>query len=192
MAEILVPVKAEETGLVPEGWRVKADNPESGIDQFRLYFFSLRGVCMTYDEDDYAEGRPDKDGRDTVGDDDPHGGPEILERALGEHGAIGSLGFGKLVLDAQTLGEKILTPERKDGTYCPPDSIIPLPLTILVDDEGTERIAQLMRKEAGLWQIEWVYFNEDWPFGPTPDGINDFIFSNHCLDRICFASVKND
>lgn len=100
-------VCAQDTGLVPNGWTVESDDVESAIDLAKLDFtYSPCG-----EDEDYIFG------------------DEMLKRAKAAK-ALGSLGFAKLVLDAQAEGRDIIP------TYLPGMNHIILPRTVLRDLQG--------------------------------------------------------
>lgn len=93
---ILKPVRAQDTGLVPEGWTVDFDELEGDVDLTKLDF----SYCPVNDND--------KDGLIS--------GDTMLKRAK-QIQAIGSLGFAKLVLDAQKEGKDVIPPELRGKVY---------------------------------------------------------------------------
>jgi hypothetical protein len=102
---IYTPVRAHYTGLVPDGYAVESDDLEGDVNVANLDF----NTCLVREGDgDWMRGDP------------------MRVRAK-EVQAIGSLGFGKIVLDAQKEGKNIIPIELRDKAY------IILPRTVLRD-----------------------------------------------------------
>jgi hypothetical protein len=135
---IVTPVRAQDTGLIPEGWTVESDSPEGDVNLAKLDFT----VCPVRD-----------------GDGDWVGGETMLKRAV-EVKAIGSLGFGKMVIDAQKEGKDIIPVELRGKVY------IILPRTILLVRDRYRRVAYFYWSDkAAEWVMSFYYvgysFNRD-------------------------------
>jgi hypothetical protein len=123
---IFTPIKAQDTGLVPAGWKVISDDLEPEINLAKLDL----NYCPVHDDESVING-------DT-----------LLKRAK-EVNVLGSLGFAKLVLDAQKQGKDIIPPELR-GKY------IVCSRTILQGDNGSQRVACL------YWNGEQWVLNFYW------------------------------
>ncbi|MEK7617667.1 MAG: hypothetical protein AAB410_00815 [Patescibacteria group bacterium] len=130
---ICTPVRAEETGLVPSGYTVESDDLEGDIDIANLDF----DTCPVRE-----------------GDGDWVSGDTMMARAK-QVKAIGSLGFGKLVLDKQKEGKDIIPVELRGKVY------ILLTRTVLRRRSGS-RCVLYLRWDGKRWVVDvyWldVYF----------------------------------
>ena len=104
---------AKDTGLVPDGWRVISDVPDTEIDLSKLDFSS-----------------PLAENENWIS------GDTLLERAESVK-AMGSLGLAKLVLHAQESGYDVIPRWLRGKVY------IVLPRTSLHDRRGRRRVAVL-------------------------------------------------
>lgn len=120
---IFNPVAAIETGLVPRALTVKSDDLEGDIDLTRLDFFS----CPVREKEPWNKGIT------------------MMERAKTAQ-AIGSLGFAKLVLDAQAEGKDIIPAELRGN-------LIILPRTILDSDNQDRDTIGYMTVHGGRWEM---------------------------------------
>ena len=119
----MTPICAQDTGLVPSGYIVESEDLEGDINLVNLDFGTFAGV--------------DGDGDSVTVD-------SMVARSK-EVQAIGSLGFARLVLDAQKEGKDIIPAELRGKVY------IILPRTILVHRDGFRCAAFL------IWHSErWV------------------------------------
>lgn len=125
---IFTPLPAQETGLVPEGWDVVSDNLETEIDVTMLDFTS----------------RPLQEDEEWIGI------VTMIER-IGN--AYGSLGFAKLMLDAQEEGRDIIPVKRRGLVYI-------LPRTILRDRMGARGVGFLGWDL--LWALDFTSLHSSW------------------------------
>ena len=100
---IVTPVRAQDSGLIPNGWSVESDDLEGDISLANLDYSS----CP-------VQG----------GDDGYVGGDTMLARA---GNAYGSLGFSAALLKAQSVGKEIFPVESRGKHY------FIMPRTILLD-----------------------------------------------------------
>ena len=119
------PLSAMETGLIPEGWgwTVEKDDLEGDINLAKLDF----DYCPVSDE-------------------------VTLDRADKVEGLVGSLGFAKIVLDAQKEGKDIIPAELRSRVY------IVCSRTVIRDGYGYHRVAALVG--GGPWVIRWLHLSE--------------------------------
>ncbi|MBI2459022.1 MAG: hypothetical protein HYV53_00535 [Parcubacteria group bacterium] len=89
---IITPVRAQDTGLVPNGWTIKSDNLEGDISLANLDYSS----CPVREGEKYV------------------GGDTMFERA---GNAYGSLGFAAALLKAQDEGKEIFPVESRGKHY---------------------------------------------------------------------------
>ncbi|MDP2708876.1 MAG: hypothetical protein Q8O93_02395 [bacterium] len=100
---IITPVRAQDTGLIPNGWTVKSDSLEGDINLANLDYSS----CPVREGETYVSG-------DTM-----------LQRAI-EAKAYGSLGFAAALIKEQEEGKEIFPVESRDKHY------FIMPLTVLI------------------------------------------------------------
>ena|GEM_PF-5308265 len=119
-AGIGVPLRAEDTGLVPNDWTVYSEELEGEINLAKLDF-------------GYSPFPP---GRSSIS-------GNVMLKCAEEAGAIGSLGFARIAIDAEKRGEHIIPPEFHGERY------IILPRTVL-REHGTLYVACLRHAGMGL------------------------------------------
>lgn len=116
------------TGFIPEGWTVVSDDPESSLDFDRLTYRYLNipanlwgmmnyDICSAF-------------GESSIGWID-------LKKLIETEDILGSLGFAKIVLDRQGLGNNTIAKELGKDRY------ILCTRTVLKDTNGAYRIGAL-------------------------------------------------
>jgi len=108
---IVTPIAAKDTGLIPQGWKVKkgGDRLEGDVDLAKLDYSS----CPVRDDEEYVSG-------------------ETMMKRAKEVNAIGSLGLAADLLKAQDEGKEIFPVESRGVHY------FIMPLTELQDDDGDD------------------------------------------------------
>ena len=109
---IVTPVAAKDTGLIPQGWKVRNDKPEGDVDLAKLDYSS----CPVRDDEEYISG-------------------ETMMKRAKEVNAIGSLDLAADLLKAQDEGKEIFPVESRGVHY------FIMPLTELRDDDRGGRVA---------------------------------------------------
>jgi hypothetical protein len=94
---LCTPVRAEETGLVPDNWTTDWDEPEGEIDLSNLNF----RTPITFSKINHGEWIH---------------GTDAMKRAKGLD-IVGSLGLGKVILDAQNKGTTIIPSSVKNVLF---------------------------------------------------------------------------
>lgn len=112
LSGIVTPVHAENTGLIPKGWKVSKDRLEGDVDLAKLDY----STCPVLDNEEYISGET------------------MLQRAV-ELGAIGSLGLAAELLKAQDEGKEIFPVESRGQHY------FLMPLTELRGGGGSGGVA---------------------------------------------------
>lgn len=130
---IVTPVRAQDTGLVPSGWKVKNDKLEGDVDLAKLDY----STCPVYDGEDYITGGT------------------MMKRAV-EAGALGSLGFAAGLLKAQDEGKEIFPVESRGKHY------FIMPLTELQDGGGGGFVAYFhWRGDRWVVYFRWLVSSFD-------------------------------
>lgn len=114
LLDIVTPPKAQDTGLVPADWKVISDDLETEINLANIDY----SYCPVQGDEPYING-------------------DTLPQRAKEVKAIGSLGFAKLVLDAQAQGKDIIPPKLQGKVY------IVCSRTVLQDGDGHQRVVDL-------------------------------------------------
>lgn len=129
---IVTPVRAEDTGLIPQSWKVKkgGDRPEGDVDLAKLDY----STCPVRKDEEYVSG-------------------ETMMKRARELGAIGSLGFAAELLKAQDEGKEIFPVESRGVHY------FIMPLTELQDVDGNGGVAYF-RWPGERWGLDfrWLLF----------------------------------
>ncbi|MDP2709035.1 MAG: hypothetical protein Q8O93_03250 [bacterium] len=126
---IITPVRAEDTGIIPNGWTVKSDNLEGDINLANLDYSS----CPVRASESYVSG-------DTM-----------LERA---GNAYGSLGFAATLLKAQEEGKEIFPIESRGKHYF----IMPRTI-LLYDDRNRKVADFDWSDEQWVLSFRWLDYN---------------------------------
>lgn len=127
---IFTPVRAQDTGLIPDGYTLESDGPEGKINFANLDF----NFCPVRDGDGIWVN-----------------GDTTMARSK-EVQAIGSLGFAKLVLDAQKEGKGIIPVELRGEVY------IILPRTVLRDRHGN-RCVGFLHWDGEQWVLSFSWLD---------------------------------
>lgn len=131
---VVRPLRAQQTGLIPAGWTVEKDELEGDINITKLDF-SYCPVVKVAKVD----------------------GSAILREAA-EQDVIGSLGFAKVVLDAQKEGKDIIPTELRGKID------IILPRTVLRDACTNCRVPSLVW-DGGQWLLTFFFLLGDFGAG---------------------------
>ena len=133
---IVTPRRAEDTGLIPSGWKVNVT--KEGVRKDKLEGDVDLGKV------DYVCPLNDKDG-DWINYD------TMMQRAT-ELGAIGSLGYAFELLEAQKQGKEIFPVESRGNHY------FLMPLTELLDDRRSRSVACFvwLDKSQG-WVLDFIW-----------------------------------
>ena len=131
---IVTPVRAEDSGLIPNGWSVYVrkgvwqDFPEGDVDLAKLDY----SACPVHEGKEYV-------------------GSESMMKRARELGAIGSLGFAAELLKAQDEGKEIFPVESRGVHY------FIMPLTELRGDVGSGGVA-FFHWDGRRWRLrfDWL------------------------------------
>ncbi|MDP3993653.1 MAG: hypothetical protein U1C57_02995 [Candidatus Doudnabacteria bacterium] len=124
---IIIPIRAQDTGLVPEGWGVRKDRLEGRVELAKLNYLS---GCFVKAPEIYVSG-------------------EIMTKRALELGAIGSLGLAAGLLEAQKKGKIIFPVESgvKKHNFV-------MPCTELDDEGGDASVAYFYwNRCGGGWKL---------------------------------------
>lgn len=128
---MVVPVRAEDTGLVPKGWSVYRKNtiPQDFLERSINFARLSYGTCLAQGGKPFVKGAA------------------MLDRAISTN-AYGSLGFAALLLKAQRERKEIFPKEsRQERCYI-------MPRTILIDIEGFLRVGVFLWRRR-KWALEF-------------------------------------
>ncbi len=128
-SSLVVPSRAQDTGLVPEGWAVWSDEVENDVCLAQLDF--CYSPCAWNEEYIYHDA--------------------MLERVKAAK-TLGSLGLAKIILDEQKAGRQII-PVKLQGK-----KTILFPKTIIVHAGGDHCLASMPWYE-GKWYLEFIWLD---------------------------------
>ena len=109
---IVTPIRAQDTGLIPEGWTLEAEELEGDVELGKVDY----SCCPVHEGEQYVNGTT------------------MLQRAV-EQKAVGSLGYAAELLKAQKQGKEIFPVESRGKHY------FIMPRTRLLDRHGFRHVA---------------------------------------------------
>ena len=133
---IVTPIAAKDTGLIPQGWKVKkgGDRLEGDVDLAKLDYSS----CPVRDDEEYVSG-------------------ETMMKRAKEVNAIGSVGLAADLLKAQDEGKKVFPVESRGVHY------FIMPLTVLQDGGGDVSVAAFYWS-GERWGLDFYWLGSDFRF----------------------------
>ncbi len=126
---IVTPVRAQDTGLIPEGWTLEAEELEGDVELGKVDY----SYCPVHEGEEWVNGTT------------------MLKRAV-EQKAVGSLGYAAELLKAQKEGKEIFPVESRGKEY------FIMPRTRLLDRSRRRHVAYFCwRGIASGWVLDFCW-----------------------------------
>jgi hypothetical protein len=134
---IVTPVRAQDTGLIPEGWTLEAEELEGDVELGKVDY----SYCPVHEGEEYVNGTT------------------MLQRAV-EQKAVGSLGYAAELLKAQKAGKEIFPVESRGKEY------FIMPRTRLLGRDRGRLVAGFRwRDGASEWVLDFAWAGAGGGFG---------------------------
>ena len=134
---IVTPVRAQDTGLIPEGCIVEKDDLEGDVNLAKVDY----SYCPVQTGEQWVNG------------------PTMFKRAAEKH-AVGSLGYAAHLLKAQKEGKEIFPVESRGKEY------FIMPRTVLLDRYGNRHVASFYWfGKASEWVLLFFWADTGGAFG---------------------------
>jgi hypothetical protein len=124
---IVTPVRAQDTGLIPEGWTLETEELEGDVELGKVDY----SYCPVHEGEQYVNG------------------PTMLQRSV-EQKAVGSLGYAAELLKAQKAGKEIFPVESRGKHY------FVMPRTVLLGRGRVRHVAYFVwGVKASEWVLDF-------------------------------------